>query len=99
MKPATVVACALLAALGPIAPAMAQTRAAVSMGAAPQLINLPRGTSFAVDLPADARDVIVSNPQVAEAMLHSPRRITIIGLGAGGRRRGRSAAPDRPGPG
>jgi pilus assembly protein CpaC len=70
MKPATVVACALLAALGPIAPAMAQTRAAVSMGAAPQLINLPRGTSFAVDLPADARDVIVSNPQVAEAMLH-----------------------------
>ncbi|GAA0197154.1 pilus assembly protein CpaC [Brevundimonas nasdae] len=83
MKPATVVACALLAALGPIAPAMAQTRAAVSMGAAPQLINLPRGTSFAVDLPADARDVIVSNPQVAEAMLHSPRRITIIGLGAG----------------
>ena len=83
MKPATVVACALLAALGPIAPAVAQTRAAVSMGAAPQLINLPRGTSFAVDLPADARDVIVSNPQVAEAMLHSPRRITIIGLGAG----------------
>lgn len=74
-----------LAAVGPAAPALAlvQNRAAVSMGAAPQLINLPRGTSFAVDLPGDARDVIVSNPQVAEAMLHSPRRITVIGLAPG----------------
>ena len=77
------IACALLAGLA-VAPAgVAQTRAAVSMGAAPQLINLPRGTSFAVDLPADARDVIVSNPQVAEAMLHSPRRITVIGVAPG----------------
>lgn len=77
-------ACASLIALGGAASApLAQTRAAVSTGAAPQLINLPRGTSFAVDLPADARDVIVSNPQVAEAMLHSPRRITVIGVAAG----------------
>ena len=61
----------------------AQTRAAVSMGTAPQLINLPRGSSFAVDLPADARDVLVSNPQVAEAVLHSPRRITVLGIAPG----------------
>jgi pilus assembly protein CpaC len=47
------------------------------------MVNMTRGTSFAVDLPADARDVIVSNPQVAEAMLHSPRRITVIGVAAG----------------
>ncbi|MFN6980589.1 MAG: type II and III secretion system protein family protein [Brevundimonas sp.] len=80
----TALALALLAGLA-AAPAagLAQSRAAVSMGAAPQLINLPRGTSFAVDLPADARDVIVSNPQVAEAMLHSPRRITVIGVAPG----------------
>nr|WP_312784882.1 type II and III secretion system protein family protein [Brevundimonas sp.] len=77
-------ACASLIALGGAASApLAQTRAAVSTGTAPQLVNLPRGTSFAVDLPADARDVIVSNPQVAEAMLHSPRRITVIGVAAG----------------
>lgn len=78
--------CAALIGLAPAtAPvaALAPTRAAVSTGAAPQLINLPRGTSFAVDLPADARDVIVSNPQVAEAMLHSPRRITVIGIAPG----------------
>ncbi len=77
-------ACASLIALAGTASApLAQTRAAVSTGAATQLVNLPRGTSFAVDLPADARDVIVSNPQVAEAMLHSPRRITVIGVAPG----------------
>lgn len=82
--------CVSLLALGGAAsaPAVARsqtapTRAAVSTGAAPQMVNLPRGTSFAVDLPADARDVIVSNPKVAEAMLHSPRRITVIGLAPG----------------
>ena len=83
MRKTAVLACALLTA-GALAPAsVAQTRAAVAMGTAPQMINLPRGTSFAVDLPADARDVIVSNPQVAEAMLHSPRRITVIGITPG----------------
>ena len=55
----------------------------VALGSEPQLVNLPRGTSFAVELPADARDVIVSNPAVAEAMLHSQRRITVIGLAPG----------------
>ena len=77
------VASLLVVALPPAAPADAQTRAAVSMGAQSQLISLPRGSSMAVDLPADARDVIVPNPLVAEAMLHSPRRITIIGLAPG----------------
>ncbi len=74
----------LSVALAGAAPgAIAQTRAAVSMGSQSQLINLPRGSSMAIDLPADARDVIVPNPAVAEAMLHSPRRITVIGLAPG----------------
>ena len=74
-----------LAAAAPILPdvAQAQSRAALPMGAGAQLINLPRGSSMAIDLPSDARDVIVPNPVVAEAMLHSPRRITIIGLQPG----------------
>ncbi|WP_284876517.1 type II and III secretion system protein family protein [Brevundimonas sp. MEB006b] len=83
MRKAAAAACALLATLAAAPAGVAQTRAAVSTGAAQRLINLPRGTSFAVDLPADARDVIVSNPQVAEAMLHSPRRITVIGIAPG----------------
>ena len=83
-----VVCCLTGLALGVAAPwsppqANAQTRAAVPMGAGAQLINLPRGSSMAIDLPADARDVIVPNPVVAEAMLHSPRRITVIGLQPG----------------
>lgn len=78
-------ACAAVLAVGVLAPApaLAQTRSVVAMGTAPQLINLPRGSSMAIDLPSDARDVIVPNPLVAEAMLHSPRRITIIGLQPG----------------
>ncbi|MDP2116604.1 MAG: type II and III secretion system protein family protein [Brevundimonas sp.] len=73
---------AAVAPFGPVE-AQAQSRAAVPMGAGAQLINLPRGSSMAIDLPSDARDVIVPNPMVAEAMLHSPRRITIIGLQPG----------------
>jgi pilus assembly protein CpaC len=77
------VAVAALMAVAPAVPSLAQTRTTVAMGSAPQLINLPKGSSMAVDLPSDARDVIVPNPTVAEAMLHSPRRITIIGLQPG----------------
>jgi pilus assembly protein CpaC len=85
MKRVIAIALAGLAVVfaSPAPEAVAQTRAAVSMGSQSQLINLPRGSSMAVDLPADARDVIVPNPAVAEAMLHSPRRITIIGLAPG----------------
>jgi len=82
--------CAALIGVGTIAPlsAVAQSypggaRSTVPVGSGPQLVNLPRGTSFAVDLPADAHDVIISNPAVAEAMLHSPRRITVIGIAPG----------------
>ncbi len=79
-------ACAGLVVAGAAAPVSAQTygaRQTVAAGSGPQLVNLPRGTSFAVDLPADARDVIVSNPAVAEANVHSPRRITVIGIAPG----------------
>lgn len=84
-KPLVALACigmVATSALGPVA-AAAQAQSSVTLGSAPRLINLPRGSSFAVDLPADARDVIVSNPAVAEAMLHSPRRITMIGIAPG----------------
>ncbi|HEV2081760.1 MAG TPA: type II and III secretion system protein family protein [Brevundimonas sp.] len=86
MRRLTVLLTAAGMALAPMTPAtsaMAQSRAVVAAGAASQLVNLPRGSSMAIDLPADARDVIVSNPAVAEAVLHSPRRITIIGLAPG----------------
>lgn len=58
-------------------------QSAVPMGGAPRPVSIARGASFAVDLPTDARDVIIADPRVAEAMLHNSRRITIIGVGAG----------------
>lgn len=72
-------------AVAPIsaAPVQAQSSIRVAVGGETQSLNLPRGRSAAVDLPVDARDVIVSNPAVAEAMLHSPRRITVVGVAPG----------------
>ncbi|MGQ2991913.1 MAG: type II and III secretion system protein family protein [Brevundimonas sp.] len=58
-------------------------QSAVPLGGAPRPVSIARGASFAVDLPTDARDVIIADPRVAEAMLHNSRRITIIGVGAG----------------
>jgi pilus assembly protein CpaC len=72
------------------APALAQTQAlspmqinlATANGGA-QNLSLPRGKSAIVDLPVDARDVLVTNPQVADAVLRSPRRIYVMGLAPG----------------
>ena len=63
--------------------AAAPMQSAVPLGGAPRPVSIARGASFAVDLPTDARDVIIADPRVAEAMLHNSRRITIIGVGAG----------------
>lgn len=90
-------AVALLAAVAVVAgltavssPAQAQTHAVaasntatITSGSAPRRINLPKGSSFSVDLPADVRDIVVTNPEVANAMLHTHRRITIVGLTPG----------------
>ncbi len=73
------------------APAMAAGLAAQSAvvrvnltgGAASQALNLPTGKSAIIELPVDVRDVLVTNPGVADAMLRSPRRIFILGLKSG----------------
>ena len=48
-----------------------------------QNLTLPKGKSAIVDLPVDARDVLVTNPQVADAVLRSPRRIMVLGVAPG----------------
>jgi pilus assembly protein CpaC len=48
-----------------------------------QSLSLPVGRSAVVDLPEDARDVLVSNPTVAEAVLRTPRRIFVLGMKSG----------------
>ncbi|CAN5425455.1 type II and III secretion system protein family protein [soil metagenome] len=78
-------ASAALVVTGAVLPSttLAQSARTLSVGSEPQLVNLPRGSSFAVDLPADAHDVISSNPAFAEALTHSSRRVTVIGVAPG----------------
>ncbi|MBX3429505.1 MAG: type II and III secretion system protein family protein [Hyphomonadaceae bacterium] len=40
---------------------------------------LPFGKSAIIDLPADARDVLISNPQIADATVRTARRAYVIG--------------------
>lgn len=40
---------------------------------------LPYGKSAIIDLPADARDVLISNPQIADATIRTARRAYVIG--------------------
>jgi pilus assembly protein CpaC len=52
-------------------------------GGATQSVTLPKGKSAIVELPLDARDVLVTNPSVADAVLRSPRRIYVMGVKSG----------------
>lgn len=68
------------------APCMVNAQQVVRVGvgsAASQSLSLPRGESAVIELPVDARDVMVSNPAVADAVLQSPRRIVLMGLAPG----------------
>jgi pilus assembly protein CpaC len=73
-------------------PALAQTSAGESavvrvnlssQGAAAQSVSIPRGKSAVIELPVDVRDVLVSDPKVADAVLRSPRRIYVMGVATG----------------
>jgi len=52
-------------------------------GGTTRMMSLPRGKSAVIELPVDARDVLVSNPAVADVVLSTPRRIYVLGAGAG----------------
>ncbi|WP_343698233.1 type II and III secretion system protein family protein [Caulobacter sp.] len=46
-------------------------------------VELSRGKSAIVELPSDVRDLLVTNPQVADAVLRDKRRIYVVGLAEG----------------
>ncbi|WP_374343243.1 type II and III secretion system protein family protein [Phenylobacterium sp.] len=54
-----------------------------AQGGASQTLTLPVGKSAIVELPVDVRDILVTNPTVADALLRSPRRIFVLGAKAG----------------
>ncbi len=61
-------------------------RVNVSLGGAggpSRNLSLPKGKSAVIELPVDARDVMVSDPKVADVVLSTPRRIYVLGQTGG----------------
>ena len=52
-------------------------------GPASRTLALGKGKSALVDLPIDARDVTVTSPAVADVVLRTPRRISVLGIASG----------------
>jgi pilus assembly protein CpaC len=56
-----------------------------SGGSGPQShrLNLPLNKAAIVELPEDARDVLVSNPKIVDAVVRTPRRVYLVGVTVG----------------
>ncbi|MEJ0060032.1 MAG: pilus assembly protein N-terminal domain-containing protein [Terricaulis sp.] len=52
-------------------------------GSSSASLVLPFGKSAIIDLPVDARDILISNPQIADATVRTPRRAYVIGRALG----------------
>ncbi len=77
---------ALIAALVPLAAmpdAAAQGTARISSTKAAQKVQLGLNKSLVLDLPADAYDILVANPAVADALSRTARRIYLFGKQVG----------------
>lgn len=48
-----------------------------------RVCTLPLNKSLIIDLPADARDVLVSNPEIADVVVRTSRRIYLTGVAVG----------------
>jgi pilus assembly protein CpaC len=61
----------------------APARVAGAQTTAARTVKLGLNKSVVVDLPRDARDVLVSNPVIADAVMRTPRRIYLTGIAVG----------------
>jgi pilus assembly protein CpaC len=52
-------------------------------GPAARTLSLAKGKSAMIELPIDARDISVTNPAVADVVLRTPRRISVLGVANG----------------
>src|SRR3990170_1728414 len=67
----------------PVAPV--DTRTIPPVGAqASERIRLPINKTYPIDMPAPVRDVIVSNPAIADIILKTPQKIYIVAKAVGG---------------
>jgi pilus assembly protein CpaC len=62
--------------------ATAQTRVVTSDETA-QFVPLEIGKFIVIDLPAEAKDVMVADPKIANVILRTATRATILGMGPG----------------
>jgi pilus assembly protein CpaC len=56
---------------------------AMAPGAIHRMVKVGLNKSVIVDLPRDARDILVSNPSIADAVIRTARRIYITGVAVG----------------
>lgn len=80
----------LAAAAFAVAPAVAQSsdplRVRITRGGDGPVSHellLPLDKAAIIELPDDAHDVLVSNPEVADAVIRTPRRVYVIGMTVG----------------
>ena len=80
---ASSIALGLLTALAPCLPAAAADSAVVRVTRPQQSLTLGLDKSKVIDLPADAHDILVANPLVADAVTRTQRRLYIFGKSVG----------------
>jgi pilus assembly protein CpaC len=68
-------------AVAQMEPPSATAAMRINGGGGPQSASLvlPFGKSAIIDLPADARDILISNPAIADATVRTPRRAYVVG--------------------
>ncbi|MES1201764.1 MAG: type II and III secretion system protein family protein [Pseudomonadota bacterium] len=80
---------ALTASLGPVTaaadpePSMYVTIGRGADANQPRAVTLPLNKAIIVDLPTDARDVLLSNPDIADSVVRTTRRVFILGRKVG----------------
>lgn len=74
---------ALAAAPTPKAHATGMDSLVISSFGQTRTLSLGINKSMVIELPADVRDVLVSNPAVADAVVRTARRVFVIGVAAG----------------
>ncbi len=52
-------------------------------GPVSQSLVLPINKAAVIELPVDARDVLVSNPAIVDAVIRTPRRVYVLGIAQG----------------
>ncbi len=71
------------AGIGPAIQAQTVSIDLAGASAPVRMMQLPKGKMATVDLPTDARDVVLSDPKVADVQVATPRRIYVTGMASG----------------